>query len=195
MSASKILLILGAGGNVGSNVASLFGKSGYQVALAARRLTDGKGEEGHLHIKADLSNPASVEKVFERVTSTFGPPNVVVYNAAAASFVPKDDPLNLSVEALNKDLAVTTISALAAAKQAVKAFDDLPADSTKVFIYTGNFLNKTALPAVLSLGMGKSASAHLMEVAAKAYGSKGYWYGESGRVCCAMLTRLQLLLR
>ena len=80
MSASKILLVLGAGGNVGASVASLFAQNGYKIALAARSLQDTVNEDGHLHIQADLANADSVESAFDKVTAKFGPPNVVVYN-------------------------------------------------------------------------------------------------------------------
>lgn len=80
MSTSKILLILGAGGNVGASVANLFGQNGYKVAIAARRLQDAVNDDGQLQIQADLSHAESVESAFDKVAAKFGVPNVVVYN-------------------------------------------------------------------------------------------------------------------
>ena len=77
---SKVLLVLGAGGNVGASVASLFAQNGYKIALAARRLQDAVNDDGHLQIQADLANAESVESAFDKVSTKFGPPNVVVYN-------------------------------------------------------------------------------------------------------------------
>ena len=85
-----------------------------------------------------------------------------------------DNPLDFSVEELNQDMAVNTISVHAAAKRAMAGFDQLPAESIKAFMYTGNFLNKALMPALVTNGIGKSATAHLLAVAAKAYGPKGY---------------------
>ena len=82
--------------------------------------------------------------------------------------------MDLSVADLNQDLAVNTVSTLVAARRAVQGFEQLPSQVPKSFIYTGNFLNKEVMPALISLGIGKSASAHIIAVAAKAYGQKGY---------------------
>ena len=71
-------------------------------------------------------------------------------------------------------MAVNTSSALVAARRAVQGFQQLPAEVPKTFIYTGNFLNKEVMPFLMSAGMGKSASAHLMAVASKVYAPKGY---------------------
>ena len=86
MSSSKVLLILGAGGNIGASVAKLFAQNGYKVALAARRLQDGLNEDGQLNIHADLAKADSVESAFDKVSSQFGPPSVVVYNGMCSSF-------------------------------------------------------------------------------------------------------------
>lgn len=94
--------------------------------------------------------------------------------ASVAHFVPADSPLDLSLASFNQDIAVNTASVLIAAKKAVQGFQQLPSTVSKTFIYTGNFLNKEVLPAFLSQGMGKSASAHLIAVASKAYAAKGY---------------------
>jgi NADP-dependent 3-hydroxy acid dehydrogenase YdfG len=80
MSASKVLLILGAGGNIGASVANTFTKNGYKVALAARSLQDGSNQNGNLQIKTDLGNPKSIESAFDKTTAEYGPPNVIVYN-------------------------------------------------------------------------------------------------------------------
>lgn len=87
MSASKVLLILGAGGNIGASVASLFAQNGYKVALAARRLQDAMDEDGRLHIHADVANAESVESAFDKVAAKFGPPDVVVYNGTWDSHI------------------------------------------------------------------------------------------------------------
>lgn len=69
---------------------------------------------------------------------------------------------------------VNTSSVLIAAQQALAGWSQLPAGSNKSFIVTGNFLNKEIMPALLSNGIGKSATAHLVRVAHEAYGNKGY---------------------
>jgi hypothetical protein len=69
---------------------------------------------------------------------------------------------------------VNTTSVLEAARQAVKGFQRLPADIPKTFIYTGNILNTEPILPLFSLGMGKSATAHLIAATSIAYKTQGY---------------------
>ena len=107
---SKVLLVLGAGGNIGASVASLFAQNGYKIALAARRLQDGINEDGNLHIQADFSHADSVESAFDKVSAQFGPPNVVVYNGASIDIAPlhRDVVLTVAQPPLPKQFQQTT---------------------------------------------------------------------------------------
>jgi hypothetical protein len=73
-----------------------------------------------------------------------------------------------------RDLNVNTISTFVAAQQAALAFAELPDSASRTFIYTGNILNITTIPPLLDLGVGKSATAHIIQSAASAYKDKGY---------------------
>jgi hypothetical protein len=84
------------------------------------------------------------------------------------------DPLSLPLADFTKDFAVNTTSAFVAAQQAVIAFEQLPQTASKTFIYTGNCTNVTPLAPLLDLGVGKSATAHIIEIAAAAYKDKGF---------------------
>ena len=196
MSSAPVLLILGGGSNVGSHVARAFAERGYKVASTSRTPRE-QGKDGiDLHIQGDLSDPGSVTHVFQKVAQALGPPSVVVYNgrlwmrfslktpsllltscqkkAAAATFNAAEDPLSLSIQDLNRDFQINTASVLAAAHEAKAAFDELPSTASRTFIYTGNALNKFPIAPLLSLGVGKSATAHLIASASAAYEKKGY---------------------
>lgn len=76
-----VVLILGAGSNIGASVAKKFAANGYLVAVSARGLRDGSSPEGYLSIQADLADKSAVPRVFETVKSAIGiPPSVVIYN-------------------------------------------------------------------------------------------------------------------
>lgn len=77
---TPVLLVLGAGSNVGAALGRLFSKHGFKVALASRRTTEGPVPDGIFHVQVDLSQPETVSQAFEKVTSALGPPHVVVYN-------------------------------------------------------------------------------------------------------------------
>lgn len=81
---TPVVLIIGAGANVGAAVAKKFAGNGYKVALAARSLSDGIQSNGYLHVKADLSNPDNVPTIFREVKRIYGTPNIVVYNGLAS---------------------------------------------------------------------------------------------------------------
>jgi NAD(P)-dependent dehydrogenase (short-subunit alcohol dehydrogenase family) len=77
---TPVLFILGAGPGIGQSVAEAFAAKGYKVALAARSLQEGLGDDGYLRLKLNLTKPEDIEAAFARVTKTFGIPSVVVYN-------------------------------------------------------------------------------------------------------------------
>jgi hypothetical protein len=63
----------------------------------------------------------------------------------------------------------------AAIKESLASFDALPEESvSKAFLYTGNSLNVSPQAALMTLGVGKTASAHIIELASGAYSKKGY---------------------
>ncbi len=96
--------------------------------------------------------------------------------AGSSKFTPAKNPLDLSVTDFNRDMAINTNSVLEAAKQAVLSFDQLPSSASRTFIFTGNILNTEPILPMLSMGMGKAATAHLIFNASMAYKDKGYRY-------------------
>jgi hypothetical protein len=96
--------------------------------------------------------------------------------AAGATFTAEDHPFAASLEEFGRDLKINTNSLFAAAKAAVEGFDKLPTGTLTSFLYTGNRLNVSILPSAVTLGVGKSASSHIIQVGAHVYGAKGYRY-------------------
>jgi NAD(P)-dependent dehydrogenase (short-subunit alcohol dehydrogenase family) len=77
---SPVILILGAGPNIGQAVARTFASRGYKVALAARSLNEADSTDNQLNITSDFSNSDDVINAFNKVSKVFGIPSVVVYN-------------------------------------------------------------------------------------------------------------------
>lgn len=75
-----VVLILGAGANVGQSAAQAFAAKGYKVAVTARRLKETDSTAGQLNVPADLSDPKAVVDVFTTVQAKLGIPSVVIYN-------------------------------------------------------------------------------------------------------------------
>ena len=82
---SPIVLILGAGSNVGQHVARAFASKGYKVALAARSLKESDNTADQVNVKVDLSDSNAVASVFSKVKTLLGVPSVVVYNGENSS--------------------------------------------------------------------------------------------------------------
>ncbi|KAB2107300.1 hypothetical protein AG0111_0g3677 [Alternaria gaisen] len=185
MSNTPIALILGSGPNVGTALTSSLTALGYRIATASRSGTNALNPlSGTLSLAADFSTPSSIPALFAAVTKEFGrAPSVVIWNAAALTPPPVEgNVLSVPQDQFVKDLNVNTVSPYVAAMEAVRAWDgELGGDgegarSHKTFIYTGNTLNQTIMPVplFLTLGVGKSASAHWVGLADATYRERGY---------------------
>jgi len=173
--APNTVLILGAGPRVGYSVGRKFKAEGYQVAVASRSPDSKAAEkEGFFPVTVDLVDNASIEAAFKQVTQKLGTPNVVVYNAAALTFPPDpEDPFSVTPAAFVKDLGVNTIGAFVALRETVKGFKEL-SDVPKAFIATGNVLPFKPVPFGVTLGTGKAALVHLIQVSVQAYATSNY---------------------
>jgi len=178
MATNPVVLILGAGPRIGASVAEKFASNGYKVAVASRSGSGTKTEKGFLSLKADFTKPESIPALFDTVKTEFhASPSVVVYNAAAFTNPPdKDSVFSISAESVALDLNINTVSPYVAAQQAVSGWETLPKETKKTFIYTGNSLNVSIvpMPMILTLGMGKSASAFWIGVADATFSARGF---------------------
>jgi len=77
---SNIVLILGAGQNIGKSLIQKFGSNGFKVAIASRTLYPPLVEAADVSVQVDFTNPSSVKSVFSQVAAKIGTPNVVIYN-------------------------------------------------------------------------------------------------------------------
>lgn len=190
---SKVVLLFGYGPRIGAAVAKAFASRGYQVAVVSRSDKAADTTNDYLSIKADLSNAFAVEDVFASVRDKLGIPSVVVYNGKEILHPQEQTNINwggissiafiLSTQGFDEPLSniiadahVNTFSAYAAAQLAVKGFAELSSDASKTFIYTGNKSHIMTLEPLLSFGMGKAATAHMIHYLAEAYKPSGYKY-------------------
>ncbi|MQA27058.1 MAG: SDR family oxidoreductase [Micromonosporaceae bacterium] len=93
MADSKTCLVTGAGRGIGRTVAVRLAAAGHRVALTARsgdELTATAAVCGSetLVLPADLTREGAVESVFARVEDAWGPVEILVANAGAASSAP-----------------------------------------------------------------------------------------------------------
>ncbi|KAK2613304.1 hypothetical protein N8I77_000225 [Diaporthe amygdali] len=176
MSSTPVILIFGAGANTGLATAKKFAKEGYKVAAVSRNPSTELKAATDLIVPADLTDPKTVETVFEKVTKELGVPHVVVFSAADGQMVSGANPITVSTARLTETLTVSTISPYAAARLAIKGWATLPASAAKAFLFVGNMMNTQVFPETHILGMAKNATAYFIETAAEAYKRAGKDY-------------------
>ncbi|KAK4244964.1 epimerase/ hydratase [Corynascus novoguineensis] len=176
----KVVFILGGGPRIGHAVARKFSTQGYKVAIG-RRNTDKSELDGVLPVFVDLIKPETIEEAFREVESKLGVPNVVVYNAAALTFPPENDPFGVEPAAFTRDLAVNVDGAYAALHHATR-LARRHSVSPLVFIATGNVTPFQPHPLAVTLGSGKSALAHLISLGTAAYDAKEFRFHFASQV-------------
>jgi NAD(P)-dependent dehydrogenase (short-subunit alcohol dehydrogenase family) len=89
--APPVLLLFGAGANVGLSVIKKFRAEGYKVAGVSRNPSDELKKAADKTIPADLSqNPEQIAGIFDEIGAELGTPTVVVYNGADCFSSPVD---------------------------------------------------------------------------------------------------------
>ncbi|KAH8591249.1 putative short-chain dehydrogenase [Bisporella sp. PMI_857] len=176
---APVLLLFGAGRNIGLEVTRKFIAEGWKVATVSRNPSDELKSIASLTILADLADPTSINGIFDRVEKELGALQVVVYNAYSMHINKTENPLSIPLPDFQKDINVNTVSAYAAASRAVISFSNnsFPMSSASpAFIYTGNMMNTLIFPVGTSLGIGKNASAYFLETAAKCFDGRIRFY-------------------
>lgn len=160
---NKVLTLVGMGAGVSAAVARRFGKEGYAVAALARRADALKEQTDALAAAgitargyvADAADPASLAVALDRAAADLGPPGVLVYNAAAARYKPL---AQLTADELSADLRISVVGALAATQAVVPGMRERRAGT---LLFTGGGFALEPMPALASLGAGKSALRNL----------------------------------
>jgi NAD(P)-dependent dehydrogenase (short-subunit alcohol dehydrogenase family) len=96
---SKVAIVTGAGSGIGKAAALALLKDGYRVVLAGRRpeplqavIADSGAADRALAVPTDVTDPASVQALFEAAVQTFGRVDVLFNNAGvSAPGIPLED--------------------------------------------------------------------------------------------------------
>jgi len=171
MASKPVALVLGAGPNLGASIVTSLTKLGYRIATASRNGTGAiDPSTGTLSLRADFATPSSIPPLFSEIKQNFSTsPSVVIYNAANLTPPPdSSNPLSIPTSDFEKDLNINTVSAYVAAQETIRGWEELGKEGgKKTFVFTGNLLNQKVMPVpvFVTLGVGKSASAHWVGLA------------------------------
>ncbi|OQV11299.1 hypothetical protein CLAIMM_15155 [Cladophialophora immunda] len=143
---APIVIVLGTGKNIGAHSVETFRSKGFRVAQCSRSMKESLDKDGTLFsLPCDLAKPTQVSDVFAKVRKTWGEPSVVIHNAFGWHPTKPMDTFSVSTEAYEADLAINNTSVF-------------------TFVFTANILNEGPIPGMLTLGTGKIASAHMVEL-------------------------------
>ncbi|WP_137931716.1 SDR family NAD(P)-dependent oxidoreductase [Mesorhizobium comanense] len=116
---SKVAVIAGAGSGLSASLARLLAGEGFHVILAARnieKLSDLQAQTGAQALATDVSDPASVGRLFE-VADKAGPLSLVVFNASGRARGPVAE---LDPEAVRQALLVGAYGGFLVGQQAAR---------------------------------------------------------------------------
>jgi NAD(P)-dependent dehydrogenase (short-subunit alcohol dehydrogenase family) len=166
-------IVIGAGPGIGQAVARRFAREGLPVAVVARRRQSVDAAAAALAstgvpvlpLTADSADEAALRAALDKAVSEFGPPDVVVYNAA---IIQRDRPGELSTRAHLDAWAVNVVGALTAAAHIVPGMAER---GRGTFIVTGGMPEPD--PAYTSLSLGKAGVRALTSLLNAEYGPAG----------------------
>jgi NAD(P)-dependent dehydrogenase (short-subunit alcohol dehydrogenase family) len=163
-------LIVGAGPGISASLARALTAAGVKVGLAARNI-DKLGalakETGATAFAADAADPAAVAKLFDDVDAKLGPPDVVVYNAAARvrGRIAELDPAELK-----RAIEISAFGGFLVVQQAARRM--LPKERGAILL-TGATASVKGFPLSSGFAMGKFALRGLAQSAARELGPQG----------------------
>ncbi|WP_026606907.1 SDR family NAD(P)-dependent oxidoreductase [Methylocapsa acidiphila] len=166
----KTALIVGAGSGLSAALARLFTRHGLAVGLAARdigKLAPLAAEIRARTYQADASDPAKVADLFSTVEKEIGPPEVVVYNAAARVRGPL---LDLDPRDVARCLSIGAFGGFLVAQQAARRM--IPRRRGAIF-FTGASASVKGYPQSAPFAMGKFALRGLAQSLARELAPQG----------------------
>ena len=172
----RTTVIAGVGPGLGESLAERFAAEGCSVALLARsesyletlaeRLRSETPGEA-LAVPTDLSDPLTIDHAFERVHESFGPVDVLVNHASAASW---DGLLEQDPEAFRRALSVGPEAALHCSQTAV---EDMLDTGGGTVIFTGATTSVRGREGAVGFSAAKFACRGLAESMARELGPEG----------------------
>jgi NAD(P)-dependent dehydrogenase (short-subunit alcohol dehydrogenase family) len=166
-------VIIGVGPGIGRSVSLRFAREGLPVALIARNgataqtvaeETAAAGRQAFA-LTADAADETALRGALDAAAERFGPPDVVVYNAAV---IRADKAGELSVRAHQQAWAVNVVGAITAAAHVLPG---MAGRGHGTFIVTGGIPDPN--PDYVSLSLGKAGVRALVTLLDEQYGRSG----------------------
>ena len=168
--AAQTAIIVGAGKGLSASLARRLAREGFRIALVARdveKLAPLITETGARAWAADAQDAAAIESVFAEVDKAFGPPDLVVFNAAMRYRGPVEvlDPADV-MDAYSVGAFAGFLTAQAAARRML-------ARGKGSLFFTGATASVKAMPHSVPFSMAKFALRALAQGLARELGPRG----------------------
>ena len=171
---TRTVVIAGVGPGLGESLARTFAAEGCQVALFARsadyieELADDLPDSGEgLAVRTDLTDVEQIREGFEVVREAFGPVDVLVNHASAASW---KGLMDVSVEEFERAWAVNGRGAFVCSREAV---DDMLETGGGTVIFTGATSAVRSLGGAIGIKAAKFADRGMAMDMAQEFGPEG----------------------
>ncbi|MFG1185672.1 SDR family NAD(P)-dependent oxidoreductase [Xanthobacter aminoxidans] len=168
--AAQTAIIVGAGKGLSASLARRLAREGFRIALVARdveKLAPLIAETGARAWAADAQDAAAIEGIFAEVEKAFGPPDLVVFNAAMRYRGPVEvlDPADV-MDAYSVGAFAGFLTAQAAARRML-------ARGKGSLFFTGATASVKAMPHSVPFSMAKFALRALAQGLARELGPRG----------------------
>ncbi len=167
----KHCLVVGVGAGTGAACVRRFVAGGYKVSMIARnakRLTEFAETIEHSTAYAcDIADLQSYRAVLRQIVSEQGQPEIIIYNAALATFA---DYTQLDPEKLEHNFRVNTSGLLVTAQELAPALCDR---GDGAIVITGNTGTLRGIPSFIGFSPTKASQRILAEALARQLGPQG----------------------
>lgn len=186
MSSNKLLVLIGSGPGIGVATASLFASKGFNVALLSRNATRlnedvesvKAASGGNTKIEAfpvDVADHVALKKSLDKVASSMGQPEIVVFNAAR---VGPSEFGKFTAEELLEDFKTNNVGIYTAAVWAMPYLAEAAKKGTHPsFFLSAGGINKQPFAGFFSLSMQKAAQANFLKSFDQIAGPQGVHVG------------------
>ena len=186
MSANKVLVLIGSGPGIGVTTAALFASKGFDVALLARNADRLKTEaqavkdasNGKTKVETfsvDVADHNALKSTLEKVASSVGPPEVVVFNAAR---VGPSEFGSFTAEELLQDFKINNVGIYTAAVWALPYLEEAAKKGgSPSFLLSGSGIGRQPIAPFFSLSMQKAAQINFLKTFDQLAGPKGVHVG------------------
>jgi len=167
MTMRSLLLITGYGPGFGESIATAFSKDGYTVIGVSRRSPKSEHSPLAAYVECDLSKADQAPEALSQIISRFGPPRIVIHNAARLLISPFEETTSEAFQ------DIWTANCLTGFNVASAVLPEMVAAGGGSMIFTGATASLRGRRNFAAFASSKFALRGLAQALAREYGPRG----------------------